>query len=155
MRLFCWWKRSLMLTLSAREFRYQIFTNKSGLKVAALTLLLLLAFIAVPFYLLFYGALPVYAVGDPAQISDIVKILENIISLLAPAAGIAFFIMFLIGGFQFLTSGGDPQAAGAARATLTYAVIGIVLVIVSWLILVLIRDITGASVTTVELPGVL
>ncbi|KKS01496.1 MAG: hypothetical protein UU53_C0011G0001, partial [Candidatus Curtissbacteria bacterium GW2011_GWC2_41_21] len=36
--------------------------------------------------------------------------------------------------------------------TLTYAVIGIVLVIVSWLILVLIRDITGASVTTVKFP---
>src|SRR3989304_7750979 len=95
---------------------------------------------------------PVYAVQDPAKISDIVEILENIISLLAPAAGIAFFIMMLIGGFQFLTSGGDPKAAGAARGTLTYAEIGIVLVIVSWLILVLIRDITGADVTTVELP---
>jgi len=71
---------------------------------------------------------------------------------LAPAAGIAFFIMMLIGGFQCLTSGGDPKAAGAARSTLTYAIIGIILVVVSWLILVLIRDITGASVTTVTIP---
>ena len=143
-----------MLILSAREFRYQISTNNFSLKVAALTFSSLLAFIAVPFYLLFYGVLPVYAAGDPAQISDIVKILENIIKLLAPAAGIAFFIMFLIGGFQFLTSGGDPKAAGAARATLTYALIGIILVVVSWLILVLVRDITGANVTTVTIPGV-
>ena len=98
---------------------------------------------------------PVYAAGDePRQISEIVKILENIIKLLAPAAGIAFFIMMLVGGFQFLTSGGDPKAAGAARATLTYALIGIILVVVSWLILVLIKNITGASITTVEIPGV-
>ena len=98
--------------------------------------------------------LPVYAVSDPAKISDTVGILENIIKLLAPAAGIAFFIMLLIGGFQFLTSGGAPKAAGAARATLTYALIGIILVVVSWLILVLIKNITGAEVTTVEIPGV-
>ena len=143
-----------MLILSAREFRYQISTNNFSLKVAALTFSSLLAFIAVPFYLLFYGALPIYAAGDePAKISEIVKILENIIKLLAPAAGIAFFIMMLVGGFQFLTSGGDPKAAGAARATLTYALIGIILVVVSWLILVLIRNITGASVTTVEIPN--
>lgn len=97
--------------------------------------------------------LPVYAASDPAKLSDIVGILENIIKLLAPAAGIAFFVMLLVGGFQFLTSGGDPKAAGAARNTLTFAVIGIILVIVSWLILVLIRDFTGAPVTTVEIPG--
>ena len=96
----------------------------------------------------------VFADEPPAKLSGIVNILENFIKLLAPAAGIAFFIMMLVGGFQFLTSGGDPKAAGAARGTLTYAVIGIVLVIVSWLILVLIRDLTGADVTTVELPGV-
>jgi len=110
---------------------------------------------AILFWLVAAFFLPVYALDDPAKLSSIVEILENIISLLAPAAGIAFFIMMLVGGFQFLTSGGDPKAAGAARGTLTYAVIGIVLVIVSWLILVLIRDITGASVTAVELPGVL
>lgn len=88
----------------------------------------------------------------PAAISDIVKILENIISLLAPAAGIAFFIMFLWGGFQFVTSGGDPKAAGAARSTLTYAVIGVILVVASWLILQLIKSFTGVDVTTVKIP---
>lgn len=95
---------------------------------------------------------PVYAVGDPAQISDIVDILQNIIKLLAPIAAVAFFIMLLVGGFQFLTSGGDPKAAAAARGTLTFAVIGVILVVVSWLILQLIATVTGASVTTVDLP---
>ena len=97
-------------------------------------------------------AFPIYAVSDPAKISDIEGILERIITLLAPAAGIAFFLMMLVGGYQFLTSGGDPKSAGAARNTLTFAVIGIILVVASWLILTLIRDITGADVTNVGLP---
>lgn len=94
---------------------------------------------------------PVYA-QEPKKIGDIVDILENIIKLLAPAAGIAFFIMLLVGGFQFVTSGGDPKAAGQARTTLTYAVIGIVLVVASWLILTVIKTFTGVNVTTVDIP---
>jgi hypothetical protein len=96
-------------------------------------------------------AKPVYAVSDPAQLSDIVGILERVIKLLAPAAGIAFLIMLLIGGFQFINSGGDPKAAGQARTTLTYAVIGIILVVSAWLILKLIAQITGVDVTEVKL----
>ena len=97
-------------------------------------------------------ATPVYA-QDPAQLSGIVQIIENIIKLLAPAAGIAFFVMLLFGGYQFLTSGGDPKAVGAARGTLTYAVIGIILVVSAWLILQLVQNITGANVTNIELPA--
>ncbi len=96
---------------------------------------------------------PVYAQAPqtPATISGIVNVLENIIKLLAPAAGIAFFIMLLVGGYKFITSGGDPKAVGSARATLTYAIIGIILVVAAWLILQLIATFTGANVTTVEL----
>lgn len=89
----------------------------------------------------------------PATLVGIVDILENVISILAPIAGIAFFIMLLVGGFQFVTSGGDPKAAGQARATLTYAVIGIVLVVAAWLILLIIKQVTGVDVTTVSFPS--
>ena len=101
---------------------------------------------------LFFAAqfLPVLAIGDPAQISDIVGILANIIGLLAPAAAIAVFVMILVAGFQFLTSGGDPKAVAAARTTLTYAIIGIILVISVWLILLLIQIATGVDV--IEVP---
>lgn len=89
---------------------------------------------------------------DPAKIVDIVNVLANIIKILAPVAGVAFFVMLVIGGFQFVTSGGDPKAVGQARTTLTYAVIGVILVIVSWLILTLIQNLTGVNVTEVNIP---
>lgn len=89
----------------------------------------------------------------PAKLSDLTGVIENIISLLAPAAAVAFLIMLIVGGFQFLTSGGDPKAVAGARTTLTYAIIGIILVVASWLILVLIGQITGKpEITTVTIP---
>jgi hypothetical protein len=96
---------------------------------------------------------PVYAqLHDTAEIGDIVGIIQNIIKFLAPAAAIAFFIMVVVGGFKFLTSGGDPKAAASARSTLTFAILGVILVVVSWLILLLINQITGVDVTNVGLP---
>lgn len=89
----------------------------------------------------------------PAQITDIVEILRRIIRLLAPAAGIAFLIMLLVGGYQFITSGGDPKAAGQARTTLTYAFIGVILVVAAWLILTVIASLTEVDVTNVTIPG--
>lgn len=90
--------------------------------------------------------------GAPACIRDIVPIIENIIGILAPAAAVALLIMLIWGGFQFITSGGDPKAAAAARSTLTYAIIGVILVLVSWLILLLVENITGVTITIVDFP---
>ena len=103
---------------------------------------------------LFFAAqfLPVFALtNDPAQISDIVDIIANIISLLAPTAAIAVFIMIVVAGFQFLTSGGDPKAVAAARTTLTYAILGAILVVVVFLVLLLISSVTGLPLLTVHL----
>lgn len=93
-----------------------------------------------------------YGHEGPPKISDILLVVKNIIRLLAPVAGLAFFIMIVVGGYQFLTSGGDPKGVAQARTTLTYAILGIILVVAAWLILSLIGQITGVPVTTVEFP---
>lgn len=90
--------------------------------------------------------------GAPACVSDVVIIIRNIISLLAPFAAVAFLIMLIYGGFQFVTSGGDPKAAAAARTTLTFAIIGVILVVGVWLILLLIEYVTGTNLTEVSIP---
>ena len=89
----------------------------------------------------------------PAELGSIITIIERIIGVLAPIAALAFFVMLLVGGFQLVTSGGDAKAAGHAKSTLTYAFLGVVLVVAAWLILQLIKDFTGADVTKVELPS--
>ena len=81
--------------------------------------------------------------NDPAQISDLIQIMYNLLNLAIRLAGIATFIMIILGGFKWLTSGGDPKAVESARNTITYAILGLVLIIIAWFILKFIADFTG------------
>ena len=72
---------------------------------------------------------------------------KNILQILVPIAGLVFFAMFLVGGFKYLTSGGDPKKAAAATHTITMAFIGVIGVIISWLILLFIKNFTGIDPT--------
>ncbi len=74
-------------------------------------------------------------------------VFANVVRTLLGLAGLGFFILLLVGGFKYITAGGDPKAIDSAQKTLTYAVIGLVVILLSFLILVLIRTITGVDVT--------
>lgn len=90
----------------------------------------------------------VYAQGvdtSPAQLTGLESIFSNVVSLVIGFAGIALFVMLLIGGFQWLTAGGNPEQAGAARKTLTYAIAGLVFIALSYLILRFIATLTGVT----------
>lgn len=76
----------------------------------------------------------------------------NVLKIIVTVAGLAFLIMFIVGGFQYMQSSNDPKAVAAASSTLTYAVIGLVGAIVSWLILLFIKDFTGIDVTQFQIP---
>lgn len=82
-----------------------------------------------------------------ATIADFGGIFTNIVSVLIGLAGIALFVTLLLGGFKYITAGGDPKAVDAAQKTITYAIIGLVAIVASYLVLVLIKQITGVDVT--------
>jgi len=87
------------------------------------------------------------AVDDPAELSDLSIYFGNILEAMIPLIGILSFVMIIAGGFKILTSGGDPKGMAGGKQTITLAVAGIALSIVSWLILVVIKNITGVDVT--------
>lgn len=74
-------------------------------------------------------------------------IFGNVVNIILGIAGITFFILLLSSGLKFITSGGDPKALEGAKKTLTYAIGGLLLIILSYLILVLIKTLTGVDVT--------
>ena len=84
---------------------------------------------------------------DVAQLQDLSCYFGNILEAIIPLIGIISFIMILVGGFKILTSAGDPKGMAGGKQTITLAIVGIILAIVSWLILVLIENITGVDVT--------
>ena len=85
--------------------------------------------------------------GGPATLKDLEVIFARIVSIIASAAGIAALFMLIIGGFRYITSGGDPKATEAARNTMTYAILGIILLIGAWLILKILENFTGVPLT--------
>ena len=87
----------------------------------------------------------------PATIADLGTVFSNVVSYALGFAGIVLFVLLLVGGFKFITSGGDPKAVESARKTITSAIAGLIIILVSYLILVLISNITGVDVTKFNL----
>ncbi len=84
---------------------------------------------------------------DPPSLQNLEDVFANVIKIVLGIAGITFFILLLSSGFKFITSGGDPKALEGAKKTLTYAIGGLIIIILSYLILLLIEEITGVDVT--------
>lgn len=85
--------------------------------------------------------------SDVPQLSELENVFSNVVKVALGFAGVALFVMLLVGGFKYLTAGEDPKAVEEARKTLTYAIGGIILVAAAYLILVFIKQITGIDVT--------
>ena len=80
---------------------------------------------------------------DVAQLADLEGVFENAVSAVLALVGIVLFIMLVMGGFKYTTAGGDPKKLEDAKKTLTYAVLGVAFIAISYLILRLIATLTG------------
>lgn len=78
-------------------------------------------------------------------------IFSNILNISIRFAGIALFVMLLIGALRLMTAGGDAKKTQSAQQTLTYAVIGLVAIIGTWFIFLLIKTFTGVDVLKFEI----
>ncbi len=77
----------------------------------------------------------------------------NVVRILIPLVGLAFFIMLVAGSFQFITAGGEAKALQKARASITSALFGLIAFFGVWFILRLIQTITGVDVLNFMIPG--
>jgi len=84
---------------------------------------------------------------DAAALSEIPTYVGNLLSAMIPLIGIVSFIMILVGGFSILTSAGNPEGMKKGSQTITLAIAGLALAVISWLILLLIKNLTGVDVT--------
>ncbi|MDA1079875.1 MAG: pilin [bacterium] len=82
---------------------------------------------------------------DVATIQGLECLFANVFLVIIPLIGLAAFVMFLVGSFRWLTSGGDTKHTGQAKQTMTYAVIGIVVALSGFIILNLIANFTGVE----------
>lgn len=91
----------------------------------------------------------------PATFAQLELVFSNFITVAIALGGIAALVMLVFGGFQFLTAGGDKESTQRAQKIITYAVAGLVLIIVSWIIIALLSNFLGLDLGhfTLCLPG--
>ena len=87
-------------------------------------------------------------INDPTSVATlncIPVIVKNIIYWLLVFSGVVAVFIIIISGIKLLTSGGDPKRVEGARKTLTWAIIGLILILLSFAIVAIIADITGVG----------
>ena len=64
--------------------------------------------------------------------NSLYTLIQNIINLLLMVIGIIAVIMIIIGGIRYTTSGGDAGQTKMAKDTILYAIVGLVVAIMSY-----------------------
>lgn len=85
---------------------------------------------------------------DTTSNNSVTRTISTAANILAALAGIAAVVMIIISGLMFVTAGGatpgqrsgDPNRVKTARATLTAAIIGLVVIALAWTITRFILD---------------
>ncbi|MBU2051886.1 hypothetical protein KKH13_01615 [Patescibacteria group bacterium] len=91
--------------------------------------------------------------NDPAKLQDLELIVKNIFNIIIPLAGMAAFVVLIVGGFQYLTAGGDPKKVQQAQGIITGAIIGIIVTLGVYLIFRLLGLITGIDLLQFAIPS--
>ncbi|OGK16245.1 hypothetical protein A2774_04645 [Candidatus Roizmanbacteria bacterium RIFCSPHIGHO2_01_FULL_39_12c] len=69
-----------------------------------------------------------------ARIATFANLLNVVIPILITGAAILLLIMLLYGAFLWITSSGNQENLAKAQKTMTYAILGLVVVILSFII---------------------
>jgi hypothetical protein len=66
--------------------------------------------------------------NGPNGVDQVNRILRKIVNFLSALVGVVAVIMIIIGGFRYITSGGNDTSVTSAKNTILYAIIGLIIV---------------------------
>lgn len=97
--------------------------------------LLIFIFIISPFIIQAAGLVPCGGDGEPScGLCHLFVMIRSVIVFLTGIAAVVLAIMLIVGGIMFVTAHGNPEWVTKARKTITGAIIGFLIVIMSWII---------------------
>ncbi|MBI2022229.1 hypothetical protein HYS97_00030 [Candidatus Daviesbacteria bacterium] len=83
--------------------------------------------------------------NKPTSLKCIPVFLGNIANSGTILAGVAAIFFVAFAGLKFLTSGGDPQKVESAKKTLTFAIIGLVIIVSAYFIIKIVSEVTNVD----------
>lgn len=72
------------------------------------------------------------AYGSSSEPLDVRIMVVRIINVFLTLLATIFFVLIVIAGFQWLTAGGSPEKTKAAMGRIKNAIIGLIIVTISW-----------------------
>lgn len=88
------------------------------------------------------GANAARAEGMPTEIQ---AVLSNITNIILFAVGIVSVVMLVWGGIRYITSGGDSKKVTDAKNTILYAVVGLIIALLSYSIVNFVISVLGGT----------
>lgn len=81
-------------------------------------------------------------------------LLGAVLTAVTYGAGILLFIYLVIGGFKYMSAGGDDKAIQSAKKILTNAVIGLIIIVAAWFIVAIAQTVLGfGGILELNFPG--
>ena len=75
-----------------------------------------------------------FSIPKPLGDVSLQKIVASLIDAAFLVAGIVAVIYLIIGGYQYITSAGNPEQVGTAKNTILYSIVGLIVILLSALI---------------------
>ena len=82
-------------------------------------------------------------------------ILQFTVTTLFVFAIVLTLFFLILGGISFITSGGDKQKVVSARLRLTYAVVGLIIIFLSFFIVNIIGGFFGVNLLSAPIPALM
>ncbi len=83
--------------------------------------------------------------GGIARLTCLPIVLSNIISFALMASGIVAVFFIIFAGIKLVTSSGDQKKVESARKTLTWAIIGLIIILMAFFIVNFLGVLTGTE----------
>ena len=103
-------------------------------RIRRLKLITLLLALGLPF------VLPQSAYAATAGVSNVESFIRSIIQVLAGLAGLVATGFFVVGGFGYITSSGNPEHLDRSKRTLLFSAIGLAITIAAFVISNIVTD---------------
>ena len=81
------------------------------------------------------------ALAATAGVGQVEGFLRSLIQIIAGLAGLVATGFFVIGGFSYITSAGNPERMDGAKRTITFSAIGLIIVISAFVLSNIVTDV--------------
>ena len=80
------------------------------------------------------------------RINNLGQLISALVGTIIIIAALLAFFYLLLGGIQWITSGGDKAGMESARNKITHAIVGLIIVGAAWAIMMLVQGFLGVNV---------